>query len=104
MRLIITEKPSMARDVAAVLAANRRGEGYIAGSEDIVTWCVGHLVELDEPESYDKRFNQWRLEDLPIIPAEFRYHPSDRPRDQFNVIKTLLGRDDVTSVVNATDA
>lgn len=104
MRLIITEKPSMGRDVAAALGANRRGDGFLSGPVDIVTWCIGHLVELDEPESYDERFKRWRLEDLPIIPSEFRYRVNERTREQFAVIKQLLARDDVTSIVNATDA
>src|SRR3954470_1335427 len=104
MRLIVTEKPSMGRDVAAALGASRRGEGFISGGEEIVTWCVGHLVELDDPESYDERLQRWRLEDLPILPEEFRYHAQERTREQFNVIKTLLKRDDVTSIVNAADA
>src|SRR4051812_9981001 len=104
MRLIVTEKPSMGRDVAAALGASRRGEGFMSGADEIVTWCVGHLVELDDPEGYDERLQRWRLEDLPILPDEFRYHAQDRTRDQFNVIKTLLGREDVTSVVNAADA
>jgi DNA topoisomerase-3 len=104
MRLIVTEKPSMGRDVAAALGASRRGQGFLEGSSDIVTWCVGHLVELDDPEAYDERLQRWRLEDLPILPKEFKYHPSERTRDQFEVIKVLLGRDDVTSVVNAADA
>src|SRR3954462_2901372 len=104
MRLIVTEKPSMGRDVASALGATRRGEGFISGENDIVTWCIGHLVELNEPESYDERFKRWRIEDLPIIPEDFRYKPSARTREQFNVIKALLARDDVTSVVNATDA
>ncbi|MFL6335400.1 MAG: DNA topoisomerase 3 [Pyrinomonadaceae bacterium] len=104
MRLIVTEKPSMGRDVAAALGAARRGEGYISGESDIVTWCVGHLVELDDPQAYDPRFERWRVEDLPILPEEFKYHPSERTLDQFKVIRTLLGRADVTEVVNAADA
>ncbi|HJR06921.1 MAG TPA: DNA topoisomerase III [Pyrinomonadaceae bacterium] len=104
MRLIITEKPSMGRDVAAALGATRRGEGYLEGKDDIVTWCVGHLVELDDPEVYDPKLKSWRLETLPIIPDEFKYHASERTRDQFNVIKSLMGRDDVTEIVNAADA
>src|SRR5919205_782286 len=104
MRLIVTEKPSMGRDVAAALGAARRGEGFISGESDIVTWCVGHLVELDDPQAYDPRFERWRVEDLPILPDEFKYHPSERTLEQFNVIRALLGRGDVTSVVNAADA
>src|SRR5919202_5226580 len=104
MRLIVTEKPSMGRDVAAALGATRRGEGFIEGKDDIVTWCVGHLVELDEPDAYDTRLKHWRLEDLPIIPDKFKYHPAERTREQFNVIKRLMARPDVTLVVNAADA
>jgi DNA topoisomerase-3 len=104
MRLIITEKPSMGRDVAAALGAIRRGQGFIEGSNDIITWCIGHLIELDDPESYDPKFKQWRIETLPIIPESFRYHASERTKDQFKTIKELLSRNDVTSVVNAADA
>src|SRR2546421_249459 len=104
MRLVVTEKPSMGRDVAAALGAARRGEGFIEGPSDIVTWCIGHLVELDDPESYDERFQRWRLEDLPVLPEEFKYHASERTLDQFKVIKQLMARADVASVVNAADA
>ncbi|MGI8997580.1 MAG: DNA topoisomerase, partial [Pyrinomonadaceae bacterium] len=104
MRLIVTEKPSMGRDVAAALGAVRRGEGFLEGASDIVTWCVGHLVELDEPEAYDPALKTWRAENLPIIPDTFKYHPSERTREQFNVIKALMSRADVMSVVNAADA
>jgi DNA topoisomerase III len=104
MRLIVTEKPSMGRDVAAALGATRRGEGFIAGESDIVTWCVGHLVELDDPETYDARLMRWRLEDLPILPEVFKYHASERTLEQFNRIESLLKREDVTTVVNAADA
>jgi DNA topoisomerase-3 len=104
MRLIITEKPSMGRDVAGALGASRRGEGFITGASDIVTWCIGHLVELEDPEKYDERLQRWRLEDLPILPREFKYHASERTLDQFKVIESLLAREDVTSVVNAADA
>lgn len=94
----------MGRDVAAALGAARRGEGFISGESDIVTWCVGHLVELDDPQAYDRRYERWRVEDLPILPDEFKYHPSERTHDQFNVIRALLGREDVTTIVNAADA
>jgi DNA topoisomerase-3 len=104
MRLIITEKPSMGRDVAAALGLTRRGEGFVEGPGDIVTWCVGHLVELDDPEAYDPRLKSWRLETLPIIPEKFKYHPIERTRDQFGVLRELLGRADVETVVNAADA
>jgi DNA topoisomerase-3 len=104
MRLIITEKPSMGRDVAVALGVTTRRDGYLEGAHDLVTWCVGHLVELDEPEAYDPTWKQWRMEDLPLCPDAFTYHPCAKTRDQFNVIRQLLGRADVTTIVNAADA
>jgi DNA topoisomerase-3 len=104
MRLVIAEKPSMGRDVAAALGATRRGEGFIEGPTDIVTWCVGHLVEPEEPDAYDKKLERWRMEDLPFIPDKFKYRASERTRDQFGVIRSLLKREDVDRVVNAADA
>src|SRR5712691_11799256 len=103
-RVIITEKPSMRRAVAAALGATTRRTGYLEGGSDLVTWCVGHLVELDAPEAYNPAWKQWRLADLPLCPAPFTYHPAEPTRDQFNVIKQLLGRADVATVVNAADA
>jgi DNA topoisomerase-3 len=103
-RVIITEKPSMGRTVAAALGATTRHPGYLEGTSDIVTWCVGHLVELDAPEAYNPAWKQWRMADLPICPAQFTYHPAAPTLDQFNVIKKLLGRTDVTTIVNAADA
>ena len=94
----------MGRDVAAALGAARRGDGFISGGRDVVTWCVGHLVELDDPESYDAGLKSWRLETLPIIPDRFRYHASERTRDQFKVIRELMNREDVEEIVNAADA
>jgi DNA topoisomerase-3 len=104
MRLIITEKPSMGRDVAAALGVTIHRDGYLEGAHDLVTWCVGHVVELDEPEAYDPTWKQWRLEDLPLFPATFTYHPCAKTLDQFNIIKHLLRRADVTTIVNAADA
>ena len=94
----------MGRDVAAALGATRRQDGYIEGPTDIITWCIGHLVELDGPESYDAKLKSWRMADLPILPQKFKYHPSEKTIEQFNIIKRLLKRADVTSVVNAADA
>src|SRR6266571_3438807 len=104
MRLIITEKPSMGRDVAVALGVTTRRDGYLEGAHDLVTWCVGHVVELDEPEAYDPTWKQWRMADLPIFPDPFTYHPCAKTLDQFTVIKQLLGRADVTTIVNAADA
>lgn len=104
LRVIITEKPSMGRAVATALGVTKRRTGYIEGANDIVTWCVGHLVELDEPGAYDPTWKQWNMADLPIFPEKFTYHPCRQTLDQFNVIKELLGRTDVTTIVNAADA
>ncbi|MDT7542056.1 MAG: topoisomerase [Acidobacteriota bacterium] len=104
MRLIVTEKPSMGRDVAATLGATRRNDGFITGERDIVTWCVGHLVELDDPDAYDPALKSWRLESLPILPERFKYHPVERTRDQFAVIRELMSRSDVEEIINAADA
>jgi hypothetical protein len=94
----------MGRDVAAALGVTTRRDGYLAGAHDLVTWCVGHVVELDEPEAYDPTWKQWRMEDLPIFPDTFTYHPCAKTRDQFTVITHLLKRTDVTTIVNAADA
>src|SRR5262249_8472181 len=104
MRLIITEKPSMGRDVAAAVGAPTRRDGYLEGAHDLVTWCVGHVVELDEPEAYDPTWKQWRLADLPLFPATFTYHPCEQTLEQFTILKHLLRRADVTTIVNAADA
>ena len=101
-RVIITEKPSMGCAVApAALGATTRRIGYLEGASDLVTWCVGHLVELDAPEAYNPAWKHWRLADLPLCPAPFSYHPAESTRDQFNVITQLLGRADVRTVVEA---
>jgi DNA topoisomerase III len=104
MRLIITEKPSMGRDVAAALGVTTRRDGYLEGAHDLVTWCIGHVVELDEPEAYDPTWKQWRLAALPLFPATFTYHPCAKTLDQFTILKHLLRRADVTTIVNAADA
>ncbi len=94
----------MGRAVAVALGVTIRRTGYLEGSSDIVTWCIGHLVELDAPEAYNPAWKQWRLADLPLCPATFTYHPAAPTRDQFQVITQLLGRADVSTIVNAADA
>jgi DNA topoisomerase-3 len=104
--LVIAEKPSVGRDLAKVLpGAFTKQEGYLEGPEHIVTWAVGHLVQLAEPDEYDERFKKWRMADLPIVPDRFRLVVRDeRSKKQMNVIKRLLGREDSELVVNACDA
>jgi DNA topoisomerase III len=104
--LVIAEKPSVGRDVAKVLTGPfTKQEGFLEGPEHVITWAVGHLVQLAEPDEYDDRFKKWRMADLPIVPDRFKLVIRDeRSKKQMNVIKRLLSRDDVTSVVNACDA
>ncbi len=104
--LVIAEKPSVGRDLVRVLpGAFAKHEGYLEGSEHIVTWAVGHLVQLADPDEYDDRFKKWRMADLPIVPDRFRLVIRDeRSKKQMTVVKRLLGREDVDTVVNACDA
>ena len=104
--LVIAEKPSVGRDLARVLpGAFTKHEGWLEGPEHLITWAVGHLVQLAEPEDYDPRFKKWRMADLPIVPGQFKLQVRDeRSKKQMTVVKRLLGRDDVDLVVNACDA
>jgi DNA topoisomerase III len=104
--LVIAEKPSVGRDLARVLPGPFvKSEGYLDGPEHVVTWAVGHLVQLAEPEDYDPKFKKWRMADLPIVPERFKLVVRDeRSKKQMNVIKRQLARDDVERVVNACDA
>jgi DNA topoisomerase III len=104
--LVIAEKPSVGRDLAGVLPGPfTKGEGFLEGPEQVITWAVGHLVQLAEPDEYDDRFKKWRMADLPIVPDHFKLVIRDeRSKKQMNVIKRLLARGDIDSVVNACDA
>ncbi len=104
--LVIAEKPSVGRDLVRVLpGAFMKGEGYLEGPEHVVTWAVGHLVALADPDEYDDKFKKWRMADLPIVPEHFKLVVRDeRSKKQMNVVKRLLGRDEVATVVNACDA
>ncbi len=104
--LVIAEKPSVGRDLARVLpGAFQKHEGYLETDEYIMTWAVGHLVQLAEPDEYDPKFKKWRMADLPIVPDHFKLVVRDeRSKKQMSVITKLLKRDDVDRVVNACDA
>lgn len=104
MKLVIAEKPSVAQSIAKVIGATDRQDGYLEGNGYIVSWCVGHLVELAQPEFYDEKYSKWRYEDLPILPKEWEYQVSESTKKQFKVLKDLMKRSDVTSLVEATDA
>jgi DNA topoisomerase-3 len=104
--LVIAEKPSVGRDLSKVLPGPfQKSEGYLEGPEHVVTWAVGHLVQLADPDEYDDRFKKWRMADLPIVPDHFKLVVRDeRSKKQMNVIKRLLARDEISEVVNACDA
>ncbi|MDQ3768492.1 MAG: DNA topoisomerase, partial [Actinomycetota bacterium] len=104
--LVIAEKPSVGRDVARVLPGPfKKSEGYLEGPEHILTWAVGHLVQLAEPDEYDDRYKKWKMADLPIVPDQFKLVVRDeRSKKQMGVITKQLRRDDVDEVVNACDA
>lgn len=102
--LIITEKPSVARAIAAALGANVRGDGCIHGNNLIVSWCYGHLIELATPTAYDEKLGKWRREDLPILPEPWKISVMRDKRAQFEVLRGLMQRGDVVEVVNACDA
>ena len=104
MKLVLAEKPSVAQSIAKVLGANKREDGYLEGNSYIVSWCVGHLVELAQPEAYDARYSKWMYDDLPIFPEEWKYEVSAGTRKQFSILKKLMARNDVDSLVCATDA
>ena len=104
MKLVLAEKPSVAQSIAKVLGANKREDGYLEGNGYVVSWCVGHLVELAQPEAYDIKYSKWAYADLPIFPADWRYEVSSGTKKQFGILKKLMARDDVASLVCATDA
>ena len=104
MKLVLAEKPSVAQSIAKVLGANKREDGYLEGNGYVVSWCVGHLVELAQPEAYDAKYSKWAYADLPIFPADWRYEVSSGTKKQFGILKKLMARDDVASLVCATDA
>lgn len=104
MKLVIAEKPSVAKSIAAVLGANSRKDSYLEGSGFLVSWCVGHLVELADASAYGENFAKWALPDLPILPEHWAYTILPDSRKQFDTLKKLMERPDVASLVCATDA
>lgn len=104
MELVIAEKPSVAQSIAAVLGATQRKDGYLEGNEYMVSWCVGHLVELAQPESYEKAWKKWSYESLPIIPQEWQHEVKSDTKAQYQILKKLMHDDRVDAVVCATDA
>lgn len=103
-RLVITEKPSVASAIAKVIGAKERKDGYFQGGGYLVSWCVGHLVELAMPQAYDEKYGKWRKEDLPILPEKWKYQIYQSTKKQFQTLKSLMARKDVTELCCATDA
>ena len=104
MKLVLAEKPSVAMSLSKVIGANQRGDGYMEGNGYLVSWCVGHLVELSQPEAYDEKYAKWRYDDLPILPEHWQYQVSTSTKKQFGILKKLMQRKDVESLICATDA
>ncbi|MCG1008969.1 DNA topoisomerase III [Salinicoccus sp. ID82-1] len=102
--LVLAEKPSVARDIAKVLNCHKKGNGFMEGDRHIVTWALGHLVTLADPESYDSRYKTWKLEDLPMLPDPLRLTVIKKAGGQFNAVKSQLLRKDVDRIIIATDA
>ena len=103
-RLVVSEKPSVAMAYAKVLGVTNRKDGYLEGGGYLVSWCIGHLVELAPPNIYDEQYVKWSIADLPILPQQWQYLVSASTKKQFGVLKDLMNRPDVDSIVCATDA
>jgi len=104
MKIILTEKPSVARDIAKVLNIQTKKDGFIEGKDTLITWALGHLIELCQPDEYDEALKQWQFDTLPIIPEQFKTKVIDRSAQQFAIVNKLFKRDDITEVICATDA
>ena len=103
-RLVIAEKPSVAQAYAKVLGATNRNDGYLEGNGYLVSWCIGHLVELAPPNVYDEKYVKWSIADLPILPQKWQYLVSASTKKQFGILKDLMNRPDVDGIVNSCDA
>lgn len=104
MKLVISEKPSVAASIANVIGASEKKDGYFEGNGYMVSWCIGHLIELAQPQDYDESFSKWNYDSLPIIPEEWKYVVKSDTAKQYKILKELMKRNDVETVVCATDA
>ena len=102
--LVVAEKPSVAISISKVLGATSKKDGYYEGNGYIVSWCIGHLIQMANPESYDEKYMKWNIEDLPIIPKEYKYEVAKATKKQFAILKKLMNDKDVEFVINACDA
>ena len=104
MEIVIAEKPSVALSIAKVIGAKNKKDGYYEGSGYRVSWCVGHLIQMSNPDSYDEKYAKWNIDDLPIIPKEYKYEVAKATKKQFNTLKKLMNDKEVDTVINACDA
>ena len=104
MKLVIAEKPSVAISIAKVIGANKKKDGYYEGNGYRVSWCVGHLIQMANPDSYDEKYAKWNITDLPIVPKNYKYEIAKSTRKQFNILKKLMNDKEIDSVINACDA
>jgi len=104
MELVIAEKPSVALSIAKVIGAKNKKDGYYEGNGYRVSWCVGHLIQMANPDSYDEKYAKWNIDDLPIIPSEYKYEVAKATKKQFNTLKKLMNDKEIDTVINACDA
>ncbi len=102
--LIITEKPSVAREYAAILKVKGQHQGFIENDSYVITWCVGHLIEMSYPDKYDEKYAKWKMEDLPFLPAAYRYAVITNVKDQYETVHTLMHREDIEVILYAGDS
>ncbi len=103
MKLVIAEKPSVARSISEVIGATKVCDGYMEGNGYVVSWCVGHLVELAQPESYGEQWKKWTYESLPVKPEKWQYEVKPDTKAQYDVLCQLMHREDVSAAICATD-
>lgn len=104
MKLVIAEKPSVAISIAKVIGANKKKDGYYEGNGYRVSWCVGHLIQMANPDVYDEKYAKWNITDLPIVPKNYKYEIAKSTRKQFNILKKLMNDKEIDMVINACDA
>ena len=104
MKLVIAEKPSVAISIAKVIGATKKKDGYYEGNGYKVSWCVGHLIQMANPDAYDEKYAKWNMADLPIIPSDYKYEVAKATKKQFNILKKLMNDKEVDTVINACDA
>lgn len=104
MKLVIAEKPSVAIPIAKVIGANKKKDGYYEGNGYRVSWCVGHLIQMANPNAYDEKYAKWNMADLPIIPSDYKYEVAKATKKQFNILKKLMNNKEIDMIINACDA